>query len=173
MALKADRYEESTDISYFYNAGTATRGGVVVLDAAALAGASGAALDQGENLVKYANATATDVPVGILLNDVVNKDLTRTHLNQFKDEVQKGGKVTLLTRGWVVTSNIDGTPKAGDTAYASTADLGGTAGHICNGTSFAAQSGELAIGRFMSRKDADGYAKVYVNLPNVGGSAAD
>ena len=130
MALKADRYEESTDISYFYNAGTATRGGVVVLDAAALAGASGAALDQGENLVKYANATATDVPVGILLNDVVNKDLTRTHLNQFKDEVQKGGKVTLLTRGWVVTSNIDGTPKAGDTAYASTADLGGTAGHI-------------------------------------------
>ena len=31
MALKADRYEESTDISFFYNAGTATRGGVVVL----------------------------------------------------------------------------------------------------------------------------------------------
>jgi len=164
MALKADRYEESTDISFFYNAGTATRGGVVVLDAAALAGASGAALDQGENLVKYANVdVATDVPVGILLNDVVNKDLTRTHLNQFKDEVQKGGKVTVLTRGWVVTSNIDGTPKAGDTAYASHA----TAGAVCNGTQFAAKSGELAIGRFMSRKDADGYAKVYVNLPNA------
>ena len=47
MALKADRYEESTDISFFYNEGVATRGGVVVLDAAALAGASGAALDQG------------------------------------------------------------------------------------------------------------------------------
>ena len=83
MALKADRYEESTDISFFYNEGVATRGGVVVLDAAALAGASGAALDQGENLVKYASAVATSVPVGILLNDVVNKDLTRTHLNQF------------------------------------------------------------------------------------------
>lgn len=169
MALKADRYEESTDISFFYNAGVATRGGVVVLDAAALAGASGSALDQGENLVKYANVdAATDVPVGILLNDVVNKDLTRTHLNQFKDEVQKGGKVTVMTRGWVVTSNVDGTPKAGDTAYASHV----TAGAICNGTQFAAQSGELAIGRFMSRKDADGYAKVYVNLPNAGGSVA-
>tara|TARA_A100001515_G_scaffold144854_1_gene150408 strand:+ start:3691 stop:4200 length:510 start_codon:yes stop_codon:yes gene_type:complete len=168
MALKADRYEESTDISFFYNEGVATRGGVVVLDAAALAGASGAALDQGENLVKYASAVATSVPVGILLNDVVNKDLTRTHLNQFKDEVQKGGKVTVMTRGWVVTSNVDGTPKAGDTAYASPV----TAGSICNGTTFAAQSGELAIGRFMSRKDADGYAKVYVNLPNAGGSVA-
>jgi len=166
MALKLDRYEESTDISFFYNEGTATRGGVVVLDAAAVAGASGAALDQGENLVKYAAATATSVPVGILLNDVVNKDLTRTHLNQFKDEVQKGGKVTVLTRGWVVTSNVEGSPKAGDLAFASST----SAGSICNGTTFAAQSGELAIGRFMSSKDADGYAKVYVNLPNTYGS---
>jgi len=166
MALKADRYEESTDISHFYNKGTATRGGVVILDAAAVAGASGAALDQGENLVKYAVPVPASVPVGILLNDVVNKDLTRTHLNQYKDEVQKGGKVTLLTRGWVVTSNIDGTPAAGDLAFASFV----TAGNICNGTTFAAQSGELAIGRFMSRKDADGYAKVYVNLPNTYGT---
>ena len=100
------------------------------------------------------------------MNDVVNKDLTRTHLNQHKDEVQKGGKVTLLTRGWVVTSNVEGTPKAGDLAFASPF----TAGSICNGTTFAAQSGELAIGRFMSRKDADGYAKVYVNLPNTYGT---
>ena len=166
MALKADRFEESTDISHFYNAGTATRGGVVVLDAAALAGASGAALDQGENLVKYASATATSVPVGVLLNDVVNKDLTRTHLNQFKDDLQKGGKVTVMTRGWVGTSNIDGTPAAGDLAFASPV----TAGAICNSTTFAAASGELAVGRFMSRKDADGYAKVYVNLPNTFGA---
>lgn len=166
MALKLDRYEESTDISFFYNEGTATRGGVVVLDAAALAGASGAALDQGENLVKYDTVTPTSVPVGVLLNDVVNKDLTRTHLNQYKDEVQKGGKVTVLTRGWVVTSNVEGNPKAGDLAFASPF----TAGSICNGTTFAAQSGELAIGRFMSRKDADGYAKVYVNLPNTYGT---
>ena len=164
MALKADRYEESTDISFFYNEGTATRGGVVILADQGLA--SGAALDQGENLVKYGTATKDDVPVGILLNDVVNKDLTRTHLNQHKDEVQKGGKVTLMTRGWVVTNNIEGSPKAGELAFASPF----TAGAVCNGTTFAAQSGELAIGRFMSRADGDGYAKVYVNLPNAYGS---
>ena len=163
MALKADRHEETTDISFFYNAGTATRGGVVCL--ADLGLASGAAMDQGENLVAYkaCAAAGTDRPVGILLNDVVNKDLTRTQLNHHKDEVQKGGKVTVLTRGWVVTSNVTGTPVAGDVAYASE-----TAGEISTTTGTAAASGNYAIGRFMSRKDADGYAKVFVNLPNHG-----
>jgi len=165
MALKADRYEESTDISFFYNAGTATRGGVVVLADQGLA--SGAAMDQGENLVTYKAATKLDIPVGILLNDVVNKDLTRTHLNQYKDEVQKGGKVTVLTRGWVVTNNLEGTPKAGEKAYAVGEGVGdATAGAITNATLFTGASGALCIGRFMSRKDADGYAKVYVNLPH-------
>jgi len=156
MALKADRYEESTDISFFYNAGTATRGGVVLLNAA---NASGAAMDQGANLVEYAAATTGTVPVGILLNDVVNKDLTRTHLNQYKDEVQKGGKVTVLTRGWIVTNNLDAVTIApGEVAYASA-----TAGNLTN-VSTAGQ----AVGRFMSAQDADGYAKVYVNLPSLG-----
>ena len=160
MALKADRYEESTDISYFYTAGTATRGGVACLD---LLSASGAAMDQGDNTVSYQQAAATDVPVGILLNDVVNKDLTRTHLNFYKDEVQQGGKVTVLQRGWVVTSNVDGSPSPGDMAYASAA----VAGNIAN-TAASGAAGNLAIGRFMSAKDSDGYAKVYVNLPNHG-----
>lgn len=161
MALKADRYEESTDISYFYTAGTATRGGVVCLD---LLSASGAAMDQGDNTVAYTVAADTDVPVGILLNDVVNKDLTRTHLNWYKDEVQQGGKVTVLTRGYVVTSNVDGDPVPGDLAYASAT----VAGNISTTAADAAASGALAIGRFMSAKDVDGYCKVHVNLPNFG-----
>jgi len=161
MALKADRYEESTDISHFYNEGVATRGGLVVLDAAL---ASGAAMDQGVNLVKYAQATNADVPVGVLLNDVVNKDLTRTHLNQYKDEVQKGGKVTVLTRGWVVTNNITGNPSPGDVAYLDET----TAGNVVNGTDLGATSGAMAVGRFMTNQDSDGYAKLYVNLPNLG-----
>ncbi len=161
MALKADRFEESTDISYFYTAGTATRGGVVCLD---LLSASGAAMDQGDNTVAYAAAADTDVPVGILLNDVVNKDLTRTHLNWYKDEVQQGGKVTVMTRGYVLTSNVDGAPAPGDVAYASAT----VAGNISTTAANAAASGALAIGRFMSAKDADGYCKVHVNLPNFG-----
>lgn len=161
MALKADRHEETTDISFFYTAGTATRGGVVCLDAVA---ASGAAMDQGVNKVTYKQAGATDVPVGILLNDVVDKDLTRTHLNWYKDEVQKGGKVTVMTQGYVVTNNITGNPTPGQVAYADSV----TAGNISTVAATAIASGNLAIGRFMTNKDADGYAKVRVNLPNFG-----
>lgn len=155
MALKSDRYELQTDISFFYNAGTASRGGVVVHGTAG----SGAAMDQGVNLVTYTAVTAASRPVGILLNDVVNKDLTRTHLNQFKDEVQKGGKVTVLRKGYVVTNLLTGTVTAGDPAYACHV----TAGNLRADSP--GSSGTLMVGRFLSAKDEDGYAKVEVNLP--------
>ena len=100
MALKSDRNELQTDISFFMNE-TATRGGIVTLSA----GGSGAALDQGAALVTY-TAASCGVPMGVLLNDMVSLDLTRQHINFHKDEVQKGGKVTILRKGWVVTSNI-------------------------------------------------------------------
>ena len=163
MALKADRYELQTDISFFYDDGAVTRGGVVVHDSTA---GSGAAMDQGVNKVIYkSTVTATDSPVGVLLNDVVNKDLTRTHLNQHKDEVQLGGKVTVLRKGYVVTNSIEGTPSAGDIAYVH------NNGNISNGASIAVAtlvgSGNLAVGRFLSSKDEDGYAKVEVNLPQA------
>ena len=92
MALKTDRYEFQTDISYFMNE-AAERGGMASLST----GGSGAAMDQGVNLATYASTGSGKVPLGILLNDMVNIDLTRQHLNQYKNEVQKGSKVTLLT----------------------------------------------------------------------------
>ena len=155
MALKSDRFEFQTDISFFYNEGVATRGGVVIHDTAG----SGAAMDQGVNLVKYAAVSGGSVPVGVLLNDVVNKDLTRTHLNQYKDEIQKGGKVTVLRKGYVVTNNITGAPAAGDTAYACHVNAGNFR------KDSPGSSGNLLVGRFLTSKDADGYAKVEVNLP--------
>ena len=166
MALKADRHELDTDISFFYNEGTATRGGVVIHDTVG----SGAAMDQAGALVKYtASAADTAVPVGILLNDVVNLDLTRQHINWHKDEVQKGGKVTVLRRGWVVTNSIDSvTIGVGDVAYVS---QGATVGNLTN-ISSPVGSGNLAIGRFLSGLDEDGYAKVEVNLPNFGANSA-
>ena len=93
--------------------------------------------------------------LGVLLNDVVDIDQTRQHLNWHKDEVQKGSKVTILTKGFVVTDKISGTPTAGQTAYLSASGL-------IKGTQ---DTGAPAIGRFLSTKDADGYAKVAVNLP--------
>jgi hypothetical protein len=150
MALKSDRYELQTDISFFYNAAATTRGCLVAHGATV---GSGAAMDQGVNLCAKSTSAA---PLGILLNDVVDKDLTRTHLNQYKDEVQKGGKVTVLRKGYVVTNNLtdSGSISAGSAAY----QCETTAGNI-------ATSGTNVVGSFLSTADADGYAKVEVNLP--------
>ena len=153
MALKPDRYEARTDISFYYNAGVAERGGILCYGTTG----SGASMDQGVNLATYEVADENSVPVGILLNDVVNKDLTREHLNVYKDEVQLGGKVTVLRGGYVVTNMIDAvTIVGGQVAYASSVN----AGNLSN-------SGDAthAVGEFMTAKDEDGYAKVEINLP--------
>ena len=161
MALKADRYELQTDISFFCDEVT-TRGGIVHLSG----GGSGAAMDQGVNkVVTKVTPVNSDVPMGILLNDVVNKDLTRTHLNQYKDEVQKGGKVTVLRKGYVVTDKVSGTPTAGQWALASANGTVSGVSDIDLGN-VAPNSGEnMKVGKFLSVKDSDGYCKVEVNLP--------
>ena len=160
MALKTDRSTLQTDISFFMNE-AATRGGVAVIST----GGSGASMDNGSALVTYAASPSGKVPVGVLMNDMVNIDLTRQHLNQHKDEVQKGGKVTLLAKGWVVTSNLEGTdPNAGDVAYL--AHSGNLASSNIGGDSTIGGA-RLVVGRFLSDVDEDGYAKVYVDLPNT------
>tara|TARA_A100001201_G_C4070817_1_gene195754 strand:+ start:237 stop:725 length:489 start_codon:yes stop_codon:yes gene_type:complete len=160
MALKGDRYEGVTDISFFMNE-TATRGGVVCLKTP---GGSGAAMDQGKALVTYHATASGQAPLGILLNDMVNIDQTRQHINFHKNEVQKGGKVTVLKQGYVVTSTVypGVTPTAGDIAYVS------HSGYITNSKSSGSVNAGQAIGRFLSNKDEDGYWKVEVNLPNNG-----
>ena len=160
MALKTDRSTLQTDISFFMNE-AATRGGVAVIST----GGSGASMDNGSALVTYAAAPSGKVPVGLLLNDMVNIDLTRQHLNQHKDEVQKGGKVTLLQKGFVVTNSLEGTdPNAGDVAYL--AHSGNLASSNIGGDSTIGGA-RLVVGRFLSDVDEDGYAKVYIDLPNT------
>lgn len=161
MALKSDRSVLHTDISFFMNE-AATRGGVVALST----GGSGAAMDQGAALVTYAADPSGAVPVGLLVNDMVNIDLTRQHLNQHKDEVQKGGKVTLLTKGYVVTNSLEGTsPSAGDAAYLAHSGNLSTADLSSDDTD--ADGSTRVVGRFLSGADQDGYAKVFIDLPNT------
>ena len=161
MALKTDRSTLQTDISFFMNE-AATRGGVVALST----GGSGAAMDQGSALVTYAGLPSGKVPVGLLLNDMVNIDLTRQHLNQHKDEVQKGGKVTLLQKGYVVTNNLEGTsPSAGDAAFL--AHSGNLSVADLSNDDTDADGSTRVVGRFLSGVDEDGYAKVFIDLPNT------
>lgn len=161
MALKQDRSTLQTDISFFMNE-VAERGGVVALSTAG----SGASMDNGNAVVTYAADASGVVPVGLLVNDMVNIDLTRQHLNQHKDEVQKGGKVTLLTKGWVVTDALEGTaPNAGDLAYLGHSGNLATS-NIVSDDADADGSGRVC-GRFISDVDQYGYAKVYIDLPNT------
>lgn len=150
MALKGDRNELDTEVTYFMNE-TATRGVIVSVSTQG----SGAAMDSASAVATVAADPSGKAPLGILLNDVVNIDQTRQHLNWHKDEVQQGGKVTILSKGFVVTDKISGTPTAGQTAYLAASGL----------VSATQATGAPAVGRFLSTKDADGYAKVSVNLP--------
>lgn len=150
MALKPDRIELMTDISFFMNT-TATRGGV----ASVVTGGSGVAMDDASAVVRYAVAASGAKPVGVLLNDVVDLDLTRQHINWHRDEVQVGGKVTLLRQGQVTTDMlVPGiTPTAGVDAYVGASGLIGTS-----------SSNAAKVGTFLSSVDSDGFAKVSVNL---------
>jgi hypothetical protein len=159
MALKSDRYEFQTDVSFFMNE-VAERGGIVTLATGSTP--SGAAMDSSLNVVTYVANPSGKVAMGVLLNDMVNIDLTRQHINWHKDEVQKGGKVTVLRKGYVLTNRIStsGTPVAGDAAYVAESGLIST-----SGKALSLDSGAVRIGRFLSAKDTDGYAKVEINLP--------
>jgi hypothetical protein len=148
MALKPDRIETVTDVSFFMNT-TATRGGV----ASVSTGGSGVAMDDANAVVAYASAVNGALPVGVLLNDVVDLDLTRQHINWHKDEVQKGGKVALLRVGQVTTNLVAGLPAAGSGAYVGVSGLIGTD-----------PTDSVKIGSFLSSVDSDGYAKVSVNI---------
>lgn len=157
MALKGDRYVAITEITFFMDQ-VAERGGIAVMKTVG----SGAALDQQAAEVEYVAAPSGKYPIGLLLDDMVNKDLTQTHLNFQKSEQQKGSKVALLREGWVVTNMLYSAtgvlhiPTAGAKAYV------GPSGLL---TKSAGAGGYLEVGRWESTQDEDGYAKLYVKLP--------
>ena len=152
MALKPDRIELLTDVSFFMNT-VAERGGVACVSTST--SGVGISMDDANAVVEYAALASGAKPVGVLLNDVVDYDLTRQHINWYRDEMQKGGKVTLLRNGQVTTNQLVAgiNPGAGADAYVGASGLIGTS-----------SSNAVKIGQFLSSVDTDGYAKVSVNL---------
>jgi hypothetical protein len=171
MALKPDRsyVGDATDISFFMNA-TAERGCMSIHGGTA---GSGAAMDQANAVAVPTGSTSSGTyPIGLLVNDVVNKNLTQTHLNQYKDEVQLGGKVTLLKRGSVTTNCVDtgigATSFAGRPAYYLAQSFTGADGTAYTNVFVLSTtntgSATPQVGRFRSNKDEDGYVKVDINI---------
>ena len=149
MALKPDRIElaDGSRIKYFMNE-VAERGVIVNFDAP-----GGEGMDDPDATVSLPSG-ASGNPAGVLMNDVVNLNLTRQHLNHHVDETQVGNKVDLLRRGFIRTNMVvDGdTPSAGDPAYYDTDGL------------FTTSTGSDQVGVFVSNLDAEGYVEVEVNV---------
>lgn len=150
MALRPDRLvNDGASVEYFMN--EVAEPGIIVTHSTS---ASGAGLDDPNAVVKIPTGTGDGNPAGMLINKVVNKDLTQQHLNEHNGEQQIGGKVTVVTRGWLVTNMIKTgeTPAAGEAAYF---DADGE---------LSATSGSPQIGVWKGAKDADGYAKVAITV---------
>lgn len=157
MALKADRQIDAVEIRYFLNE-IADKGVVVTVST----GGSGVAMEDNANLLTVSAGSSGAKPVGILLNEFVNVDQTRTPINWHKDQSQVGSKASVLTKGWVVTDKITGTPGAGDIAVLSSS---GTVTNIAPSDVLTWNKvANPEIGRFRTAKDQNGYASVYVDL---------
>jgi len=149
MALKPDRIElpDGSRIKYFMNV-VAERGIIVNVDTP-----GGEGMDDPTSTVSLPVGPSGN-PAGVLMNDVVNLNLTRQHINWHKDEVQIGNKVDLLIRGVIRTNMVftGDTPAAGDPAY------------YRNSGEFTTTSGSSQVGRFISELDADLYVEIEVNV---------
>jgi hypothetical protein len=150
MALKPDRIEAYTDISFFMN-DTAERGGVVVH----VSDGKGVSMDDADAVVAYPATPSGTVPAGLLLNDVVNLDLTRQHINWHRDEVQAGSKVTLLRQGQVTTDMV---------ASGVVPTIGADVYYGDDGKLTTDDTDSVKVGRFLSTLDTDGYVKVDINI---------
>ena len=149
MALKPDRIAlpNGQRIKYFCNE-VAERGIIVVLDTP-----GGEGMDDPNATVSIPASTG-GAAAGILMNDVVNLDLTRTHRNAHKDEVQVGDKVSLLNDGFIRTNMVQSgdTPVVGQPAYW---DADGE---------ITVTAGSAQIGQFVSGLDAEGYVEIEINI---------
>jgi hypothetical protein len=156
MALRGDRQIDSWEIRYFLNE-VAERGNVAVISTVG----SGSAMDAIDNLVTIAGSSSGQKPVGLLLNDFVNIDQSKFPINWHKDQHQVGDKCSLVTKGWVVTDRITGTPAAGDWAVLSSS---GTVTGIAPNLSTWNKIANPQVGVFRTKKDEAGFASIYVDL---------
>lgn len=162
MALKMDRQVDATEIGYYLNE-VAERGNVVCILAGAVSGVgtagSGVALDSPLNVATVVAASSGVTPLGVLMNDFVNLDLSRTPLNWMKDQSQVGDKCTILRKGWCVTNRLTGAPKGGQLAVLSSS---GTVAGVALGTLGTAAA--PLVGRFLTGISEEGFARLLVDL---------
>lgn len=158
MALKPDReYNETTDMTNFWTTIAAEKGGC----ASVVTQGSGAAIGQNivdePNVVGYSADPSGAIAKGILLQTVaVAMSATRDFPNFESGEIRPSDKCTLVKKGFVVTDMIPVgiTPTAGDSAYLAASGM----------ISSTQASGAPQVGRFETTVDANGFARVSIDI---------
>ena len=155
MALKGDRVIIETDITM--SCPTAALRGVVLVNTTT---GSGVDIGSKAGVASLVANPSGYTPVGMLMNDMVNIDVTRYHLNFQKDERLIGDRCTLLRKGKLTTDQVTGSPTAGKTAYL-------TASGVLTPT-MSATGGLIAtpkVGVFAGAPDENGFCTVDITLP--------
>lgn len=156
MALRPDRVIEMTDGLHTLS-DVASKGVVLCFKTAG----SGVSMGDSHGVVQLASSASGLRPAGILLQDFVNVDETRFHINWNKEEQEIGDNCDMATRGWVITDKVTGSPTEGNKAYLT--DNGVVTPTV------SATGGVTAtpyVGEFGGLKDELGYVKLRFNFPN-------
>lgn len=157
MSLKPDFESTQWETRYYLDA-TSERGFIVSLKTAG----SGVAQDSSLNEVEVSAAPSGKSPVGVLMDDFVDIDTTRYHVNQHKREVQKGGKASIIRKGWVVTDAVYPSASATAGSFAVLAN----SGYVMNApTGWNVTHVNFPhVGKFKTNKDTDGFVTLQVDL---------
>jgi hypothetical protein len=125
---------------------------------------TGALLDDPGAEVGPPQGTLADtIPAGIMQQEVIEFDNTRMSMDMSDDEViLVGSKVGVYKKGWFVTRCI---AAAADPVLKSK-----PAYYDINGD-FTTAAGSPCVGTFQSNRDANGYARVFIDIPTYGRKA--
>jgi len=158
MALKPDReYNETTDITNFWTTAAAEKGGCASVVTQGSGAAIGVNITDEPNVVGYVANPSGAIAKGILVQTVsAALSATRDFVNYENQEIRPGDKCTLIKRGFVVTDMIPTgvSPTAGAAAYLAASGM----------ISSTQATGAPQIGRFETTKDANGFARVSIDI---------
>jgi hypothetical protein len=157
MALRPDRVLEMTDGTNILNS-TGSKGAVLSYTTVS---ASGVANGDSGGFVQVASNPSGLRVAGVLLVDFVDIDETRFHVNFNKEEKNSGDHADMVTRGYVVTDKVIGTPSAHAKAYLSSSGCVTPTLHTTGGL-----VATPLVGEFGGILDEHGFVKLLINLPN-------
>jgi predicted nucleic acid-binding Zn ribbon protein len=148
--LKRDRFfnRGDSEVSFYLN--EVAEAGIVLIYPTGAVGQPG--LDTDVNTATVPTGT-TGQPCGVLMQDVVNKDLTTCPLMQSKMETQVGSKVEVLKGGWILTDMI----------HTGSSPAPGNAAHFTAGGLFTTTTSSVRVGTFESAK-VNGFARIRIQL---------